>query len=126
MFERLSPEPVAAASLGQVYKGTLRANGAVVAVKVQRPGVEPQVLLDLYLLRYVAERSLNDYALKNLGVQATLLVDEFGTSLSSDVDGSSIWTRVIQHVRAFSLGHSEMLSSPSWKPLSEGGAFSVI
>jgi hypothetical protein len=38
------------------------------------------VLLDLYLLRYVAERSLNDYALKNLGVQATLLVDEFGTS----------------------------------------------
>lgn len=78
VFERLSPEPVAAASLGQVYKGTLRANGAVVAVKVQRPGVEPQVLLDLYLLRYMAERSLNDYALKNLGVQATLLVDEFG------------------------------------------------
>jgi predicted unusual protein kinase regulating ubiquinone biosynthesis (AarF/ABC1/UbiB family) len=92
VFERLSPEPVAAASLGQVYKGTLRANGAVVAVKVQRPGVEPQVLLDLYLLRYVAERSLNDYALKNLGVQATLLVDEFGAFASSRI--GSIWARV--------------------------------
>lgn len=32
------PEPIAAASLGQVYKGTLRSTGEAVAVKVQRPG----------------------------------------------------------------------------------------
>jgi predicted unusual protein kinase regulating ubiquinone biosynthesis (AarF/ABC1/UbiB family) len=43
VFERLSTEPVAAASLGQVYKGTLRSTGAAVAVKCLRPGVEPQV-----------------------------------------------------------------------------------
>lgn len=36
LFSEITPEPVAAASLGQVYKATLRKNGQVVAVKVQR------------------------------------------------------------------------------------------
>jgi ABC1 atypical kinase-like domain len=35
----------------QVYKATLRSNGAVVAVKVQRPGVLETVSLDLHLVR---------------------------------------------------------------------------
>lgn len=51
LFEDLSAEPLAAASLGQVYKGKLRATGDVVAVKVQRPFVLETVSLDLYLLR---------------------------------------------------------------------------
>lgn len=45
VFSFLSEKPVAAASLGQVYKGTLRPElgGGDVAVKVQRPGVLEQV-----------------------------------------------------------------------------------
>ena len=43
--------PVAAASLGQVYKATLRATGEVVAVKVQRPDTLRRVSLDLFLMR---------------------------------------------------------------------------
>ena len=39
VFSELSAEPVAAASLAQVYRGVLRATGEVVAVKVQRPAV---------------------------------------------------------------------------------------
>ena len=35
VFSELSAEPVAAASLAQVYRGVLRASGDVVAVKVQ-------------------------------------------------------------------------------------------
>lgn len=42
---------MAAASLGQVYKGILRGSGAQVAVKVQRPGVLELVALDLVLMR---------------------------------------------------------------------------
>jgi predicted unusual protein kinase regulating ubiquinone biosynthesis (AarF/ABC1/UbiB family) len=49
-FSRLSPEPIAAASLGQVYRGAL-ANGTEVAVKVQRPNVERQIALDMLLIR---------------------------------------------------------------------------
>ena len=34
LFSEITPEPVAAASLGQVYKAKLRGTGEVVAVKV--------------------------------------------------------------------------------------------
>ena len=38
LYAELTPEPIAAASLGQVYKGRLK-TGEQVAVKVQRPYV---------------------------------------------------------------------------------------
>lgn len=59
LFSELSPEPVAAASLGQVYKGKLRATGETVAVKVQRPGVLEEISRDLYVLRILAAAAMN-------------------------------------------------------------------
>lgn len=57
MFSSLSVEPVASASLGQVYKGQVRDmyGGGEVAVKVQRPHVQASVALDLHLMRRFAE-----------------------------------------------------------------------
>lgn len=54
LFSEISPEPIAAASLGQVYRARLRRNGQVVAVKVQRPGVRAAISLDILILRYLA------------------------------------------------------------------------
>lgn len=56
VFSSLSVEPVASASLGQVYKGRLRDmyGGGEVAVKVQRPHVQASVALDLLLMRRFA------------------------------------------------------------------------
>jgi len=51
VYSSISDQPVAAASLGQVYKATLKTTGDTVAVKVQRPGVLETVSLDLYLFR---------------------------------------------------------------------------
>lgn len=45
-------KPVAAASVGQVYKASMK--GREVAVKVQRPDVREQVTLDLYVVRRLA------------------------------------------------------------------------
>jgi len=53
-FSSISEEPVAAASLAQVYRATLL-NGTTVAVKVQRPDVLGTVSKDLYVLRRAAE-----------------------------------------------------------------------
>jgi predicted unusual protein kinase regulating ubiquinone biosynthesis (AarF/ABC1/UbiB family) len=53
IYAELSPEPLAAASLGQVYKGKLK-TGEVVAVKVQRPDLIRQITLDVYLMRCLA------------------------------------------------------------------------
>ncbi|EGB09768.1 hypothetical protein AURANDRAFT_24586, partial [Aureococcus anophagefferens] len=54
-FASISDEPVAAASLAQVYKATLAEDGSDVAVKVQRPKILEQVSKDLYVLRRAAE-----------------------------------------------------------------------
>jgi predicted unusual protein kinase regulating ubiquinone biosynthesis (AarF/ABC1/UbiB family) len=50
IYADLSPNPLAAASLGQVYKGKLK-TGETVAVKVQRPGLSERIALDIYILR---------------------------------------------------------------------------
>jgi predicted unusual protein kinase regulating ubiquinone biosynthesis (AarF/ABC1/UbiB family) len=50
----LTREPVAAASLGQVFKARLRETGQDVAIKVQRPDITEQIALDMHLLREVA------------------------------------------------------------------------
>lgn len=53
-FSEISEQPVAAASLAQVYKATLL-SGETVAIKVQRPSVLSLVSKDLYVLRRAAE-----------------------------------------------------------------------
>ncbi len=47
VFEHFEREPIAAASIGQVYRATLKDDGRVVAVKVQYPGVAAAVRADL-------------------------------------------------------------------------------
>lgn len=53
IYAELSPNPIAAASLGQVYKGKLK-TGEEVAVKVQRPGLNRRISLDIYIMRVLA------------------------------------------------------------------------
>ncbi|XP_002461947.2 uncharacterized protein LOC8059762 isoform X1 [Sorghum bicolor] len=52
LFADISPEPIAAASLGQVYKAHLH-SGELVAVKVQRPGMAPLLTLDALLFHMI-------------------------------------------------------------------------
>ena len=84
IFSELSPKPVAAASLGQVYRGRLH-SGEEVAVKVQRPNLRPILNLDLYLMRWAANW-LSPWLPLNLGHDLTLIVDEFGTKLFEEID----------------------------------------
>jgi ubiquinone biosynthesis protein len=56
-IESIDPEPIAAASIGQVHRATLR-DGRVVALKVQRPGIEQLVAHDLVLLELSLEALL--------------------------------------------------------------------
>jgi predicted unusual protein kinase regulating ubiquinone biosynthesis (AarF/ABC1/UbiB family) len=84
IFTQISPEPVAAASLGQVYRARLH-SGEEVAVKVQRPELIPVLTLDLYLMRWTAGW-LAPWLPLNLGHDLTLIVDEFGVKLFEEVD----------------------------------------
>ncbi|MEO3705692.1 ABC1 kinase family protein [Trichormus azollae] len=84
IFSELSPQPVAAASLGQVYRGRL-ISGEEVAVKVQRPNLRLVITRDLYLMRWAASW-LTPWLPLNLGHDLTLIVDEFGTKLFEEID----------------------------------------
>lgn len=84
IYSEISPEPIAAASLGQVYRARLR-TGEEVAVKVQRPNLLPVLTLDLYLMRWAAGW-LSPWLPLNLGHDLTLIVDEFGIKLFEEID----------------------------------------
>ena len=60
-FSFFSTEPVASASIGQVYRARLRSTGEEVALKVQRPKVLREVALDVYLLRRPASCGSDDF-----------------------------------------------------------------
>ena len=54
VFASFEP-PVAAASLAQVHRATLRDTGQVVAVKVLRPGIERAFLRDVDAFHFAAD-----------------------------------------------------------------------
>jgi aarF domain-containing kinase len=84
LYAELTPEPIAAASLGQVYRGRLF-TGEEVAVKVQRPGVLETVTVDLYVIRRlgVALR-----AFPNITARADVvgLLDEWAARFFEELD----------------------------------------
>jgi predicted unusual protein kinase regulating ubiquinone biosynthesis (AarF/ABC1/UbiB family) len=84
IYTFISPQPVAAASLGQVYRARLY-SGEEVAVKVQRPNLLPTLSCDLFVMR-LAARLLGRFLPLNLGHDLTLIVDEFGIKLFEEID----------------------------------------
>ena len=77
----LSASPVAAASLGQVYRATV--NGVDVAVKVQRPHLREQVAADFLIARWGATILSDSGFLRSDGVGA---VDEYASRLFEELD----------------------------------------
>eukprot|EP00960_Hanusia_phi_P018427 543167-Hanusia_phi.AAC.5 len=73
--------PIAAASLGQVYKTKLK-DGREVAVKVQRPNILERIALDMHLIRESAP------LLKQLGAPGDIegLVDDWGYGFVNELD----------------------------------------
>ncbi len=84
VYRSISAEPVAAASLGQVYRAQLH-SGEEVAIKVQRPNLIPLLTLDLYIIRLFA-RWFGPKLPLNLGNTLEAIVDEFGHKLFEEIN----------------------------------------
>ncbi len=90
-FASFESTPLAAASLGQAHRARLRPAGADdtgfadVVVKIQRPGIERIVDIDLSALRLVARR-LNRVALVSRRVDLPALAEEFAETSLEEVD----------------------------------------
>ncbi|MEJ6486524.1 AarF/ABC1/UbiB kinase family protein [Nostoc punctiforme UO1] len=83
VYAELSAQPIAAASLGQVYKGKLK-TGEEVAVKVQRPDLRERITIDLYILRNIA--AWVQKTVKRVRSDLVGILDELGDRIFEEMD----------------------------------------
>jgi len=83
-FQSFEVEPVAAASLGQVHRATLR-DGRQVVVKIQRPGIRKQIADDLEVLEEIVG-FLNKHSETARRYQFVKIFEEFQKTLISELD----------------------------------------
>lgn len=83
-FAEFDDEPMAAASLGQVHRATLR-DGRAVAVKVQRPAIREQMVEDLDALEDIAD-FLDSHTELGRRYEFCQMLDQFRKSLLQELD----------------------------------------
>jgi predicted unusual protein kinase regulating ubiquinone biosynthesis (AarF/ABC1/UbiB family) len=83
IYAEISDLPIAAASLGQVYKGKLW-SGEDVAIKVQRPGLADSIALDLHVVRTLAIWAQTNF--KQIRSNLVSIVDEFAERIFEEMD----------------------------------------
>jgi predicted unusual protein kinase regulating ubiquinone biosynthesis (AarF/ABC1/UbiB family) len=83
IYAELSPEPIAAASLGQVYRGKLH-TGEEVAVKVQRPDLIRRITLDIYIMRSIAIWVQNN--VKRVRSDLVAITDELAERIFEEIN----------------------------------------
>ncbi len=84
LFGEFEPAPMAAASIAQVHRATLR-SGERVVVKVQRPGIQRQVAVDLNILQLLAY-GLERYLPESRAFAPVDLVKFFRKTIGRELD----------------------------------------
>lgn len=99
LFAEFNPEPIAAASIGQVHRGVLHDDTTVV-VKVQRPDIEKTIAIDLEIIAHIA--TLMERYLEELqGHRPSSIVEEFARTISKEIDYSVEISNIERFTRQF-------------------------
>ncbi len=84
VFTSVDPQPLAAASISQVYRAVMQ-DGTELALKIQRPNIQDRIEQDIVLLRSIAERIEErrpDLRMYN----PITLVDDFAVQIKKELD----------------------------------------
>lgn len=84
LFSHFDPEPMAAASLGQVHRAALH-DGRCVVVKVQRPNIHEQIREDFAALEEIA-KVLHRHTEFGQRHELVKVLDEFETTIANELD----------------------------------------
>ncbi len=84
LYSKFDETPLASASIGQVHRANLH-NGDEVAVKIQRPGIEKVIEVDLEIMLHLAtlaERHVEELSFH----QPVKIVEEFARTIEREID----------------------------------------
>jgi len=84
-YPEIDSEPIAAASLGQVYRARL-ATGEEVAVKVQRPNLEETISIDIAILYRLVKLTNRFFPKANENADWEGMLREFHTTIFEEMD----------------------------------------
>ncbi|MDH3277328.1 MAG: AarF/ABC1/UbiB kinase family protein [Nitrosopumilus sp.] len=82
-FDKIDPNPISGASLGQVYRGSI--SGQQIVVKVKRPGIEKVVAEDLKVLKKILPLALR-FVDPNLRFSANAMLSQFIETIHEEMD----------------------------------------
>lgn len=86
VFSEFDPQPLAAASIGQVYSGTLKC-GCPVVIKIQRPNIVKKIKLDITLMKHLALLCSRRYP-EMAAINIVALVNDFAENIIEELDYS--------------------------------------
>jgi ubiquinone biosynthesis protein len=84
IFREFDPNRLASASIAQTYRAVLL-DGSPVCVKIQRPGIDKKIELDLNLMRFFAGRMQRSNP-EMEAINLTGVVREFGKTIRKELD----------------------------------------
>lgn len=98
-FTSIEGNPIASGSIAQVHRGLLK-NGASVIIKIQRPGLEKQVAVDIKILHGLTGL-LNRFFLPGVDLNIDNVLSEFSRSLDREMDFVIEGTHIQKFIRMF-------------------------
>ncbi len=84
VFREFDRKKLASASMAQTYKGVLL-NGEEVCIKIQRPGIDKKIELDLHLMNYFASRMQKSNP-EMEAINISGVVREFGITIKKELN----------------------------------------
>jgi len=99
VFSEFNPQPLAAASIAQVHRATLK-DGTPVVVKIRRPGIEDVIRADLRILEHAA-KLLESEMPDARRYDPVHIVSQFRRSLSRELDLAKEARNIDQFARHF-------------------------